>query len=134
MTMTGNVCYRLEPHASMCALEAESLPISARGDPCVSLEKGAEKRDILITDSVADLLHGAMVALQEALGSGDPQLLQVHQRAVSGGLLKAPDEIAEAHAHAPGSSFEGKTSTKILVQPLLCARDAVVAVLGLKWN
>src|SRR5262249_11472867 len=75
-----------------------------------------------------------MVALQEALGSGDPQLLQVHQRAVSGGLLKAPDEIAEAHAHAPGSSFERKTSTKILVQPLLCAGDVVILVLGLKWN
>src|SRR5215475_8872510 len=75
-----------------------------------------------------------MVALQEALGSGDPQLLQVHQRAVSGGLFKAPDEIAEAHAHAPGRSLEWKTSLKILVQPLLCAGDAVIAVLGLKWN
>src|SRR5262249_20049446 len=107
----------------MCALEAESLPISARGDPCVSLEEDAEKRDILITDSVADLLHGAMVALQEALGSSDSQLLQVHQWAVSGGLFKAPDKITEAHAHAPGSSFERKTSLKILVQPLLCAGD-----------
>lgn len=100
----------------------------------MSLEQIAEERDILITDSVADLLHGAMVALQKALGSGDAQLLQIHQRAVSGGLFKAPNEIAEAHAHPTGSSFERKTSLEILVQPLLRAGDAVIAVLGLEYQ
>ena len=44
-------------------LRPEPLPISAGGDPCVSLEEIAEKGDILITDRITDLLHCAMIAL-----------------------------------------------------------------------
>jgi hypothetical protein len=52
----------------------------------VSLEERAEEGDVPITDGVTDLLHGAMVALQQALGGGDSELLQVGQRAVSSSL------------------------------------------------
>ncbi len=55
-----------------CTLRPEPPPVGAGRDPCVSLEEIAEKGDILITDGVTDLLHGAMVALQQALGGGDP--------------------------------------------------------------
>jgi len=62
----------LFPSAKYCArLQPEPLPVCAGGDPSVSLEEVAEKRDILITDGLTDLLHGAMVALQQALGGGD---------------------------------------------------------------
>src|SRR5215831_20092055 len=44
-------------------LRPEPLPISAGGDPCVSLEEIAEKGDILITDRITDLLHCAMIGL-----------------------------------------------------------------------
>jgi hypothetical protein len=37
----------------------------------VSLEEVAKKSDILITDGVADLLHGAMVAFKQPFGRGD---------------------------------------------------------------
>ena len=56
-------------------LHPEPAPVCAGGNPGVSLEEVAKKRDILITDSVADLLHCAMVALQQAFSGGDPQFL-----------------------------------------------------------
>jgi hypothetical protein len=96
----------------------------------VALEKGAEKGDILIADCVTHLLHGAMVALQQAFGGGEPQFLQVDQRAVSGSFFKTADEIAQAHAHAPGRSVERERPVKILVQPLLRAGDRVIGMLG----
>jgi hypothetical protein len=58
-------------------LQPEPLPVRCGGDPCVSLEEVAEERDILIPNGITDLLHAAMVALQQALCSRDPQLLQV---------------------------------------------------------
>ena len=71
----------------------------------MSLEERPEKGDILITDGVTDLLYGSMVTLQQALGGGDSELLQIDQRAVSGGLLKTANEIAQAHAYAPCRGF-----------------------------
>src|SRR4029079_10642960 len=97
-------------------------------------EEHAEIGNVMITDSVTDLLHSAMVALQQALGGGDPQLLQVDQRTVSGGLLEAADEISQAHAHPPGRGLERERLMKILVQPLLRAGDAVIGMLGLCRN
>jgi hypothetical protein len=35
----------------------------------------AEKGNILVADGVTDFLHSAMIALQKALGGGDPQFL-----------------------------------------------------------
>ena len=62
----------LFPFAKYCTrLQPEPLPVCAGGDSSVSLEEFAEKRDILITDGLTDLLHGAIVALQQALGGGD---------------------------------------------------------------
>src|SRR5262249_29460206 len=109
----------------------ELLPIGAGGDSRVALEKPAEERDILVAHSVADLLHGAMVAFQQALGGGDAQLLYICERAVAGGVLEAANEVAQAHAHAPGCRLERKVFMKILVQPLLRAGDAVIAMAGL---
>jgi hypothetical protein len=37
----------------------------------VALKELPEKGGILIADGVTDLLHGAMVALEKALGRGD---------------------------------------------------------------
>jgi hypothetical protein len=37
----------------------------------VALEALAEIGDVLIADGVTDLLHGAMVALEQALGGGE---------------------------------------------------------------
>ena len=53
------------------ALHPEPSPVGARGRSGVALEELAEIGDILITDGVADFLHGAVVALQQALGGGD---------------------------------------------------------------
>lgn len=39
------------------------------------LEESAEKSHILITHGVTDLLHGAMIALQQPVSGGEPQLL-----------------------------------------------------------
>ena len=96
----------------------------------MAMEELAEVGDILISDGVTDLLHGAMVALQQALGGGHAQLLQVNQRAVPGGLLEAANEVAQAHAYPPGRRFEWERLLKILMHPFLRAGDAVIGVLG----
>lgn len=70
-------------------LRPEPVPVRAGGRPCVSLEEVAEKSDLLITDGVADLLHGSMVAFEQTPGRRDPKLLQIDQRAVSRCLLEA---------------------------------------------
>lgn len=73
----------------------------------MSLEEVAEKSDVLITDGVADLLHGSMVAFEQTPGRRDPKLLQIDQRAVSHCLVEAANEIAQAHAHATGCGSQG---------------------------
>src|SRR5207344_2014236 len=78
-------------------LQPERLPVCARRDAGVSLEQLTEECRILITDSVTDLLHGTMIAFEQALSGSNPQLLQVHQWAVSGRLLKAANEVAKTH-------------------------------------
>ena len=100
------------------------------GRPLCAAEEVAEKCDILIPSGATDLLHAPMVALQQALCSRDPQLLQVQQWAVSGSVLKAANEVAKAHARVPGEGLERKAFVKVLVQPVLRAGDAVVIVLG----
>src|SRR6266852_3663138 len=118
------------PSFTRFELHSEPPPVCAGGNACVSLEEAAEIGGILIADRVTDLLHGAMVALQQALGGGDAQLLQIDQGAVSGGLLEAANEIAQAHAHAPGRGVEREGLMKMLVQPLLRAGDAVIGMFG----
>ena len=95
----------------------------------MSLEEIAEKGDILIADRITDLLHGAMIGLEEAFGGGDPELLQVQQWAVSSSVLKSANEVAQAHARVRGEGLEQKAFMKVLVQPLLRAKDAVVTML-----
>ena len=95
------------------------------------LEQRAEERDVLVANCITDLLHTPVVAFQEALRSGDTELLQVDQRAVSGSLLEAPDEIAQAHSRTLRRCLERKWPVKVLVQPILRGRDRVVIVLGL---
>ena len=71
-----------------------------------------------------------MVALQQALSGGDPEFLQIDQRTVTGSLLKTPNEIAETHTYSVGRSLEREGLVKILVQPLLRARDTVIGMLS----
>src|SRR5882724_11820457 len=113
-------------------LRSEPLAVGAGADSSVPLKELAKERGILIADCATDLLHGAMVALEKALGGGDSQLLQVDQRTVSGSLLEAANEIARAHADATGGSLERERAVKILMQPLLRAGYGVVRVLGLQ--
>jgi len=98
----------------------------------VPLKKLSEEGYILVANGVADLLHIAMVALQEALCCGNSQLLQVGERTVAGGLLEAANEIPEAHANSPGGSTQGKVLLKILVEPLLSAGNGFIGMLGLE--
>ena len=90
----------------------------------------AEEHDVLIADSVTDLLHSTVVTLEQALSGGDAQFLQVDQRAVAGRLLKPTDEIARAHANALCRSLDREGVMKILVQPLLSDGDSLIGVLG----
>lgn len=73
-----------------------------------------------------------MIIFQQALRGGNTQLLQIGQWAVSGRLLEAADEIAQAHTQAPGRSVEQKGPMKILVQPILCGRNGIIVMLGLQ--
>src|SRR5215471_10172615 len=111
-------------------LHSESLAIRARGNTGMPLEQRAEERDILITDSVTDLLHAPVVAFQQAFRRGDTQLLEIGQWAISGSLLKAPDEIAQAHSRALRRCLERKWPVKVLVQPILRSGDRIVIVFG----
>src|SRR5215472_5406148 len=104
-------------------LRSEPMPVLARRDTRVSLEKAAEESHVLVADGVADLLHRAMVAFEHALGGGDAKLLQIKQRAVAGSFLEAAHEVAQAHTNAARGSFERKTFVKVLMQPLLGRRD-----------
>src|SRR5579862_4343268 len=97
----------------------------------MALEDFPEKCDVLIADSVADLLHGAMVALQQALGGGDAEFLQIDERAVSSGLLEAADEVPKTHTTAARQGIERKGPVKVLVQPLLRLGDDIVGMIGL---
>ena len=81
----------------------------------MSLKYLAKEHNILITDSVTDLLHSAMVAFEQAFSCGDTQFLQVDQRAVSSGLFKTANEITQAHADVLSWSFKRECLMKILV-------------------
>ena len=83
------------------------------------LKKLAKERRILITDSLANLLDGAMVAFQQALGGGNAQFLQVHQWAVSRRLLESADKIPQAHSYMTRRSIKRKRPVKVFVQPIL---------------
>src|SRR5882762_5527894 len=52
-------------------LRSEPLPIGAGADSGVALKELPKESSILIADGATDLLHGAMVALEKALGCGD---------------------------------------------------------------
>src|SRR5215467_5361508 len=71
-------------------LNPEPFPVGAWRNSSVPLKQSAEEDDILVAHRLADLLHSTVIALQHALGSSDPQLLQVNQGAVSSRVLKAP--------------------------------------------
>src|SRR5437868_9732701 len=75
-------------------LQAEPAPIGTGRDPCVSFEELPEEGEISISDGITDLLHAAMVVFQHSLGGSHAKFLQVDQRSISGGLLKATDEIS----------------------------------------
>ncbi len=100
----------------------------------MSLEQRAEEGDILVAHGVTYFLHAALVAFQQALCGGDAQLLQIHERAVARGLLKATDKIPQAHADSPGRGFERKILVEIVMQPFLRSGDALVTVLRLEWD
>src|SRR5262249_11662961 len=115
-------------------LDAESFPIRARRNSCMPLEERPEKCDILATDCVTDLLHRSMIAFQQALRGGDPQLLQICQWAVAGRLFETPDEVSQAHPGTPRRSFKRERPMKILMKPVLRRRDCLVVVLGFQRN
>src|SRR5207248_2104507 len=103
-----------------CGLRSKPAAVRAEGHTRVPLEETPEKRDVLIADGITDLRHAAVIALQEAFGGGDTQLLQIVQRSVPGGLLKAPHKVAKTHARSLGGRLERKPFMEILVQPRLC--------------
>src|SRR5580692_7445654 len=113
-------------------MRAEAFTIGAWRYACVALKQRTEERDVLIADRVADFLHRAMVALQHPLGGGNPQFLQIGQRAVTRRLLEAANEIANAHAHPARRIFQRKCRRKMLVHPFLRARDGIVRMIGLQ--
>src|SRR3954471_5184514 len=104
-------------------LDSESLPILTRGSSGMPLKQRTEKRNVLIAHCETDLLQRSMVALQHPLRRGDPQLLQVDQRAVTRSLLETPHKVPHAHAHALRRIFERKCLREILVNPVLRFRD-----------
>src|SRR5690348_12975237 len=75
-----------------------------------------------------------MVALEHALGCGDPELLQIKQGGVSSRLLKTANEIAHAHAYAACRVFQWKGLVEMLVHPLLCAGNIVVGMVGFQGD
>src|SRR5579883_2541137 len=98
------------------------------------LKKRAEKRCILIANGIANFLHAAMIAFQEALRGGNAEFLQISQRTVAGRLFEAPHKIAQAHSGAPCVSFERKIAVKIFVQPFLSRGDAGVGMFGFEGH
>jgi len=100
----------------------------------VTLKEGAEKDGILITDRLADLLHRAMVTLQHSLSCRNPQFLQVGQRAVASGVLEASHEISRAHANSMRRLLEREGLGKVLVHPLLSARNIVIRMIGFQGH
>jgi len=94
----------------------------------------AKKGCVLVADGIADFLHGAVVVFKQTLGGSDAEFLQIDQRAVSGCLLEAPNEIAQAHADTLCRCLKREGLMKILVQPLLGDRDGRVGMLGLQWH
>src|SRR5258705_8096305 len=110
-------------------VEPEAAAVGAGGDSGVALKELTEKRCVLVADGVANFPHGTMIAFQQSLGRGYAKFLYVDQRAVSGGLLKAANEIAQAHADVACQSFQRKILMKILVQPLLRVGDGGVGML-----
>ena len=134
----GRICGFDPPLSKFLTLKlaryTKAPPVRAGRKSSVPLKELAEERDILITDSVADLLHSAMIAFQEALGSSDAQFLYVEQRRVSSGLLEAANKIALAHARAAGGHFKRKGAMKVFVEPLLCAGDRDITVFRFQRN
>jgi len=100
----------------------------------VALKELPEKGGVLITDGIADFLHGAMIAFEQAFGGGDAKFLEVGQGAVTGGLFETANEIAQAHADVASERIERKVSMEVLVHPLLRVADGVIGVLGFEGN
>ena len=96
----------------------------------MALKNLAEKDCVLITDGLTDLLYGAVVALQQVLGSGNAQFLQVNKRAVPGSLLKTANECAGS-CPPSGRGLGREGPFKIRVHPLLRGRDSFIGMLGL---
>jgi hypothetical protein len=96
----------------------------------MALENFPEECHVLIADRVADLLHRAVVALEQTLGGGDTEFLQIDERAVSSGLLEAADEVPKAHPTAPRQGVKQEGPVKVLVEPFLRLGDGVVGVIG----
>ena len=97
------------------SVQPKPTTVRARRHSSVPLEQVAEEDDVLIADRITDLLHAAMVAFKQALGGRDAELLQVSQRTIARGLLKAADEIPQAHADPASSGVQGEVSMKVLV-------------------
>jgi len=113
---------------------AEAATVGAGGNSGVALEELAEEGGVLVADGIADFVHRAMVAFEEALGCGYAQLLQIVQGRVSSSLFKATDEIAQTHADVPGRGVQREGLAKILVEPFLCRGNGVIGMLGLQRN
>src|SRR6266576_316836 len=96
----------LSPSGSFVPVQAEPAPVRARRHSSMSLKQLPEEHDVLVADGVADLLHAAMVAFEQTLGRCNAELLQISQRTVSCGLLKAANEIPQAHSYASRGGVE----------------------------
>ena len=58
-------------------LDSEFLTVRAGRDSSVPLKQATEESNILVSHSLADLLHGPVIALEQTLGRSDAQLLQI---------------------------------------------------------
>src|SRR5689334_13021051 len=100
------------------ALDSEFLPVRAGRDSSVPLKQASEECNILVSHSLADLLHSSVIALEQAFGSSNSQLLQIRQRAVSCCLFEAANEIAQAHSCSACRSIQRKRPMEVLMQPI----------------
>ncbi|RMV63912.1 HTH-type transcriptional regulator glxA [Pseudomonas syringae pv. pisi] len=82
-------------------------------------EQSGKEAGVVVAHFVADGLDALARPRQQSLCRFDPQPLQVMQRLVACGGLKAAHEIANAHAVLTGHVFKAELVGKVLFQPVL---------------
>ena len=112
----SGVCLQL---AAVEAHGGKPRAVFRRRHAGVALEQAAEEGDVLVADLGAHRLDRRRAAFQQLARRRHPQHLDIGARQAAGRRLEATDEVARAHAGAPGQQLDRHVAVEMIAQPVL---------------